>query len=161
MYKFYVSWNVHTTLFKGVKSRRMNDNDPYDGNESRFRPENSSIFFFFFERIEYKNVSKKTSKFFVHDHFTSHLSSSLIPFRDVVTRFEHRFEPQFDQRARIAFFLGYTFLCKQPYIYVHNYPPLFANLSEYYIYNMDIFETVYGTFTERKKKEKKERDDRN
>lgn len=115
-------------------------------------------FFFFFERIEYKNVSKKTSKFFVHDHFTSHLSPSLIPFRDVVTRFEHRFEPQFDQRARIAFFLGYTFLCKQPYIYVHNYPPLFANLSEYYIYNMDIFETVYGTFTERKKKEKKERE---
>lgn len=42
-----------------------------------------------------------------------------------------------------------------------NYPPLFANPSMYYIYNIDIYiyiyisEAIYGTFTEFRKKKKK------
>lgn len=123
-----------TLLKKGVKSRLMHDNERGRiRTQERFRRENWSFF------------SKKFS--------------TIIFQRDAVTR---RNRTSISNRNSInARGLLFFRVIRFP-VNNDNYPPLFANPSMYYIYNIDIYiyisEAIYGTFTEfRKKKKNRER----
>lgn len=151
MYKFYVSWNVNTILFKGVKTRVWTTHET-EFVRNDFVEKISCSFFFFFERITINTTFQRNVPNFSSTIISRIISSSLIQLRDVVTRFKHRFEPQFDQLARITFFIYFP-VWTSVYVYTIIHPSLliYRNI----IYNIDISETVYGTF--KKKERKKER----
>lgn len=128
-----------TLLKKSVKSRLMHDNERGRiRTQERFRRENWSFF------------SKKFS--------------TIIFQRDAVTR---RNRTSISNRNSInARGLLFFRVIRFP-VNNDNYPPLFANPSMYYIYNIDIYIYIYirghlwNVYGVSKKKKKIERDDRN